>query len=350
MMLARNEMAPLPERFAALKAERPTLRVRDAAAVLGVPEAAVVAALPGAVRLAPDWAGLLAAIGAAGDVMALTRNETVVHERHGTYGAAEIHGKVGLVLGEEIDLRLFLAHWREAWFVPGGVAGSPRGSVQVFDAAGLAMHKVFVTERTDAAAFCAIPARLRHGDQECPDFAAPSRPAAPADDAAIDTAGLREAWAALADTHDFIRLLRRFGVTRAQAMRHAGEDFATRIGPAAPVRALEGAAGSGLPIMVFVNSPGTIQIHTGPVSRVETMGPWFNVLDQRFNLHLNTTRLASAWLVRKPTVDGIVTAIEGFDADDQLVLMLFGRRKPGEREDEAWRALATAAAAEPLSC
>ncbi|WP_291299026.1 hemin-degrading factor [Elioraea sp.] len=341
----------LPQRFAALKAERPQLRVRDAAATLGVPEAAIVAALPGAVRLAPGWPAVLSAISASGDVMALTRNEAVVHERHGTYGAAEIHGKVGLILGEEIDLRLFLAHWAHAWFVPAGEPGSPRGSVQVFDAAGIAMHKVFVTERTDAVAFGAIATRLAHDDQECPAFAAPAPAPAPADDGAIDGAGLRAAWAALTDTHDFVRLLRRFGVTRAQAMRHAGEDFARRIGPAAPVRALEAAAESALPVMVFVNSPGTIQIHTGPVRRIETMGPWFNVLDPRFNLHLHTGKVASAWLVRKPTSDGIVTAIEAFDADDQLVLMLFGKRKPGEREDEAWRTLATTvAAAEALQC
>jgi putative hemin transport protein len=335
----------LPQRFAALKAERPQLRVRDAAATLGVPEAAIVAALPGSVRLRPDWAALLAAVTASGDVMALTRNEAVVHERHGIYGAAEIHGKVGVVLGEEIDLRLFLAHWAHAWFVPAGAPGSPRGSVQVFDAAGVAMHKVFVTERTNAQAFAAIAAHQAHDDQDCPAFATPAVPPPPADDAAVDGTGLREAWAALTDTHDFVRLLRRFGVARAQAMRLAGEDFATRISPIAPVRALEAAAATALPVMVFVNSPGTIQIHTGPVRRIETMGPWFNVLDPRFNLHLNTGKVASAWLVRKPTSDGIVTAIEAFDAADQLVLMLFGKRKPGEREDEAWRALAATIAA-----
>ncbi|WP_204251113.1 hemin-degrading factor [Elioraea rosea] len=351
MMPALDGGAAIAERFAALRAERPGLRVRDAAARLGVPEAALVASTEGAVRLRHDWAGLLAAISRTGDVMALTRNETVVHERHGTYGTAEVHGKVGLIVGDEIDLRLFLAYWAHAWFVPAGRPGSPRGSVQVFDAAGIATHKIFATEATDAEVFAAIAHELADDDQAVPAFIAAQQPRAPRADAAVDGAGLREAWATLPDTHDFIRLLRRFDVTRHQAMRLAGEDFAAPIGTRAPVRALETAAGSSLPVMVFVNNPGTIQIHSGPVRRVEMRGPWFNVLDPRFNLHLRTDGLASAWLVRKPTVDGIVTSIEAFDRDDQLVLMLFGKRKPGQAEDEAWRALATAVTlAEPTPC
>ncbi len=351
MMPAPDGGSAIAERFAALRTERPGLRVRDAAASLGVPEAALVASAEGAVRLKPDWGALLAAMTRAGDVMALTRNETVVHERHGTYGAAEIHGKVGLIVGEDIDLRLFFAHWAHAWFVPAGRPGSPRGSVQVFDTSGTATHKIFATEATDAEGFAAIARDLADDDQSAPDFTTIRRPKAPRPDAEVDAAGLREAWAALGDTHDFIRLLRRFDVTRHQAMRLAGEDFAARIGSAAPVRALEAAAASSLPVMVFVNNPGTIQIHTGPVHRVEMRGPWFNVLDPRFNLHLRTDAIASAWLVRKPTVDGTVTAIEAFDRDDELVLMLFGKRKPGQAEDEAWRALAaTIALAEPQPC
>ena len=49
---------------------------------------------------------------------------------------------------------------------------------------------------------------------------------------------------------------------------------------------LEGAAAAELPVMIFVGNPGCVQIHSGPVRRIEVMGPWLNVLDPRFNLHL----------------------------------------------------------------
>lgn len=337
------------ERFAGLLAERPSLRVRDAADALGVPEAAIVAGLAGARRLQPDWRALLEALAEAGEVMALTRNAHCVHEKHGTYPKPGLHGRVGLVLGAEIDLRLFFTRWHHAWFVPEGNPGSPRGSIQVFDQAGEAVHKIFATPATPAGALAAIADRLGAADQAMPEFAAPEPPPADRADAEIDQAALRSDWMALEDTHDFIRLLRRHKAGRAQAFRLAGEDLARRIDAQAPVHALRGAASEALPIMVFVPNPGCIQIHSGPVQRVEPRGPWFNVLDPRFNLHLRTDGLAHAWLVRKPTADGIVTSIEAFDAGNRLVLMLFGMRKPGTPESEAWRTLA-ARVAEAAPC
>jgi putative hemin transport protein len=63
-------------------------------------------------------------------------------------------------------------------------------------------------------------------------------------------------------------------------------------------------------------------------------------MDPAFNLHLHSPGIEEVWLVRKPTEDGTVTSIEAFDAEGELVLMLFGKRKPGQAEDPAWRELA----------
>lgn len=66
---------------------------------------------------------------------------------------------------------------------------------------------------------------------------------------------------------------------------------------------------------------------------------WLNVLDPGFSLHLREDRIAQAWVVEKPTDDGIVTSLELFDDAGGLMAMCFGARKPGERELPAWRAL-----------
>ena len=58
--------------------------------------------------------------------------------------------------------------------------------------------------------------------------------------------------------------------------------------------------------MIFVSSRGCIQIHTGEVRKLLPMGPWFNVMDPNFNLHLREDHVASAWVVKKPTTDGVV--------------------------------------------
>ena len=91
--------------------------------------------------------------------------------------------------------------------------------------------------------------------------------------------------------------------------------------------------------MIFVGSPGVIQIHSGPVETLKEVGPWFNVLDPGFNLHLLTGAIASAWVVRKPTADGIVTSLEIFDDQNSQIALMFGVRKEGQPEREDWRAL-----------
>lgn len=330
-------------RWQALKADGAGLRARDAAAALGVSEAELVASGEGQVskRLEPgDWAAFLEDVGTLGPVMALTRNEHAVHEKTGTYRNVDCGPAMGVVLDKDIDLRLFFRHWRHLFAVGEDSHGRRRWSFQVFDGAGTAVHKIFLTKDSDEAAFERLVAR--RSPQHPParlEVEAPEPPPAARPDEAVDIRGLREGWDALQDTHDFFGLLRRLAVSRTQAFRLAGVERARPVAVDALRRILTGAAETGLPVMVFVGNAGCIQIHTGPVSTLKTMGPWFNVLDPGFNLHLREDRIAEAWVVAKPTRDGAVTSLELFDAAGESLASMFGRRKPGEAELQAWRDL-----------
>ena len=85
-------------------------RSRDLAKELGISEAELLAvprrARGGAPRRGscPD---LLQALPELGEVMSLTRNEAAVHEKVGTFGNISVAGHGGLVLNDDIDLRLF---------------------------------------------------------------------------------------------------------------------------------------------------------------------------------------------------------------------------------------------------
>ena len=91
MIIAEHNLhTDLCERFAALRTDK-KLRHRDAARELGITEGEAIAAHVGshgtlrATRLEGDFPQLIAALSAAGPLMALTRNDAVVHERTGTY-------------------------------------------------------------------------------------------------------------------------------------------------------------------------------------------------------------------------------------------------------------------------
>lgn len=334
----------LAQRWAALRAEQPKLRIRDAAAALDASEAELLAtqiADGTVIPLDTRFREILARMPELGRVMALTRNPEVVHERKGRYESVDVTGHAGLVVGPDIDLRIFFSAWKSAFAIDEATPNGPRRSLQFFDAHGDSIHKVFLQEDSDAEAFARIVADHRAAEGSgFPEVVPATAPAADKPDDAIDVDGFRAAWDALEDTHDFFGMLRRFGVGRVQALRLAGEPRAKAVDAATTRAMLEAASARNLPIMVFVGNPGCIQIHTGNVKNVKVMGPWLNVMDPDFNLHLREDAIASAWFVRKPTRDGVVTSLEIFNAAGDNLALFFGKRKPGVPEDTAWRALA----------
>ncbi len=331
-------LALLRDAFNELRTTR-KLRHRDAAAELGVSEGEALAAFVGehVVRLDARLIDIFEAMPSLGEVMVLTRNHAAVHEKVGAFAKMNRNGQVGLTLGA-IDLRIFYAKWVSAFAVREVYDDGVRESLQFFDAQGVAITKVFLRDASDHVAFDALVERHTANPQVAGlAIEAASVAEVPRPDAQIDVAGLRAAWAAMTDTHEFFDLLRRFGAARLQALRLAGPDLAYALERDAISALLNDAASTQLPIMVFVGNPGMIQIHTGPVRTIRAMGPWLNVLDPGFNLHLRADLVAHAWVVRKPTSDGHVTSVELYDAAGENIAMLFGERKPGHAELESWR-------------
>ncbi len=331
----------LAARWSRLRDEQPALRIRDAAASLGVSEAELVALGTGrtAMPLDGDWRAILNEMPGVGRVMCLTRNEDCVHERHGRFEDVQVTGPHGLVLGADIDLRLFLGQWKLGFAVREPLKGGERLSLQFFDASGDAVHKIYATDETDHAAFDSLIAR--HTAAEPTALALAPRAADPVDrpDSEIDVEGLRTAWRNMRDTHEFFGMLGKFKVGRVQALRLVGDEFARELPPRSLRRALEAAAEDKTSIMIFVGSRGCIQIHTGRIARLLDTHGWFNILDPDFNLHLRDSAVARVFSVRKPTDDGVVTSIEAFDERNRNILLMFGERKPGKPELEPWRAI-----------
>ncbi len=341
----RNQQQ-LREDFLNIKHEK-KLRNRDAAAAIGITEGEAIAACIGveAIRLLPRFVELFEEVPLLGPVMALTRNDSAVHEKDGAYQKMSHNGHVGLALGEAIDLRIFYSQWRFACAVIEEIARGAektwQKSLQFYDLHGEAVHKVFLREHSDHEAFDALVARWRDPEQQPGMTVEPVPPAAiDTPDSEIDVDGFRAAWKGMTDTHQFFGLLRDFGVSRTQALRLAPPQFVRQVDNNATRTILEQAAASALPIMVFVANRGMIQIHSGAVANVKVMSPWLNVLDPGFNLHLREDLIASSWVVSKPTSDGEVTSLELFNHEGNTIAMLFGVRKPGQPELAAWRAAA----------
>ncbi len=311
-------------------------RARDLAAELGISEGALVARSLGstAVRLDGNSTALLEGLTTVGRCMALTRNESAVSEVKGTYGGIDLGPHAGQVIGQGIDLRVFVKHWHAVFGLT-----EPRRSIQIFDRSGTAVHKVYLEAEGDAAAWDALVA-AHTAAPAVPPFESPAAPRAEKRDAEIDRAQLVADWDAMTDTHEFFYLLHKHGASRTQALRLAGESRARAVRLDAMEHVLHEAAESGDKIMIFVGNPGCLQVFSGSVHNIVRHGPWLNVMDPGFNLHLRDDQIATSWVVQKPTRAGTVSSLELFDRSGETIALVFRKRDDREKaEDPSWQGI-----------
>ncbi|SOC06757.1 ChuX/HutX family heme-like substrate-binding protein [Rhodobacter maris] len=263
-----------PEEIRTARAKKPRVFARDFAEELGITEAELCAAFLGSrsTRISADARKILVRVCALGEVMALTRNDSCVLEKVGHYGnVAEADGAITVENGT-ITLRLDPAQWVHAFAWDEETPKGPKRSVQIYDAAGEAVHKVHLREASDAAAWAALVAELALADQTAPlDLAPPPAPVA------VSPRGERLAGGAVE-----------------KLMYRAGE--------------------IGLSVRFTVESHGCCETHRGPIHRVLPAGPWINVLDPGLELHLRMDHMAQVWR------DGDV--VEAFDAAGGLIVQM----------------------------
>lgn len=325
--------------YEALCREAPGLYLRDAAARLGVSEMTLLPIAHGdeAMPLRPDFRAIFEALPALGPLMGLSRNAWAVIETTGPYPAPTFEGPIGVLHSPIIDLRLYLMHWKHVYAVRSfGKDGKPLYSLQFFTAQGEAIHKIYLQQAEQVAAWEALVERLRL------EAAPAEEPAAPSPAPKVQTSSLPERerfladWAALQDAHDFYRLLTHHGVSRLEAMQLAEGRFTHRLPMTAFQDLLEWACSSKTPIMFFVGNAGIHHIYTGSIHRLSPARGWINILDEVFTLHLNPAGIASVYLVEKPTREGVIYSVEVFGPAGEEVLWIFGARKPGLAVPEAW--------------
>ncbi|GLQ38477.1 hemin-degrading factor [Rhizobium albus] len=330
---------PSAEAIRQARAANPSMRERDLAHQLAISEAEFVAAWcgDGVRRIEPDVGRLLAGIGAVGEVMALTRNEDAVHEKIGVYENMQAGAANAIVLGKDIDLRIFPKQWSHGFAVEKRDGTDVKRSLQFFDAAGDAVHKIHLRPASDVVAYeKLVDALQREGDEP---VAIVPRVPQQRQPRAVGADAVRERWSAMTDPHQFFGLLRTLKLERLDAVDLVGPDFAWPLEGGVLQAMFDGAVAQQIPIMCFVGNRGCIQIHSGPITTVKPMGPWINVMDPTFHLHLRADRVCQLWAVRKPTKEGHVTSLEAYDARGELIIQFFGKRHEGEDERGDWRQL-----------
>ncbi|WP_372612806.1 hemin-degrading factor [Aquicoccus sp.] len=323
----------------AARMENPKMRGRDLADKLGISEAGLVAAALGetATRITAHPDRVMPALTRLGEVMALTRNASCVIEKVGHYDNYTPGDHAAMIVNEGIDLRIFPNHWVHGFAIEQETERGMRRTIQVFDAAGDALHKVFLREGSNADAWAGVVEELRLDDQSGAPGYVPRKPVEPAKGRPDQAERLRAEWDKLTDTHQFLMMTRRLKMNRLGAYRVAGAPYARRLTPGVIETLLTRSAEATIPIMVFVGNAGCIEIHSGPVERIVETGQWINVLDPGFDLHLRRDHVAEVYAVTKSTRRGEAISVEAFDAAGGLIAQFFGVLRDKDTAQE-WNA------------
>jgi putative hemin transport protein len=155
----------------------------------------------------------------------------------------------------------------------------------------------------------------------------------------LDFESFTSDWENMKDTHDFFGMLRKYKLNRLNAVEWIDDKWAYEVNRLSVRSVLETASDIKLPIMIFAGNKGNIQIHQGKVKTIKQLGDWLNVMDPEFNMHLNESVVDRAFVVHKNTTEGLVSALELFDAEGEMVAQFFGLRKPGIPQKPEWKAI-----------
>lgn len=342
MSTQNSSTANLWQKYLDLKAESGKhLYPRNAAEQFNVSECALMLANPDSVYLGNDVRPVILALKNLGLVECIVRNDLAVHEKTGVYENVTLTKTVGIALNVgELDLRIFTGKWAHIVAVKDGSRDPVSYSIQFFDEYGTAIQKVFLRDDQKTGAWHELVTQYKC--TATPVFAAPQAKkvvpytALPAD----RLAEFQQRWLELKDIHHFIGILETFEIDRLSAYKQAPADHAFQVDANAFEYMLQLAVEKQNEVMFFVGNRGIVQIQSGQVHNVKRMHGWLNILDkkeERFCLHLKDTALSQIWVVRRPSRDGIITCLEGFDANNESVIIMFGRREEGSQEQSTWR-------------
>lgn len=334
-------MSYTAEMIIRLREEKKEMRNRDFAISVGISEAELISAyctIGKAKKLRIDVATLLESAPLLGTVMALTRNEYAVHEVTGHVEKVVQNQNTPITLGE-IDLRIFAKQWKFGFEYEMPILGKPTKSLQFFDQYGVAIFKLYSQNTTNMEEWNKLVEKLLDEDQSPGLEVLPVSIPIQHDKIELDVEQFRDRWRNMTDVHQLHKIISDFKINRCDAVKYVGREFANELEVEAVEMMLNRVAQQEIPIMCFVGNRGCIQIFSGQVKNIKQMGPWLNVLDQKFDLHLLISGIDSVWSVRKPTRDGYVSSLEVFDKNGEMITQFFGLRKESQKEREDWRSI-----------
>ncbi len=309
-------------------------------------------------RLLSPWASIVADLPDLGPALTSTANAHACLARSGpmpTLSPPSAFGEgLGLARADETTLRLYFARWAHGFAIQHTLAdGAIQRSVAFFDLHGSRTHSLHLGPSPDERAFQRLLARharpgTRHRHAENAPLLAPHpQPMPERPDHTVDLPAFHRAWASMRSAHGLSTLVQAFGLSRLQALRLAPPGYVQRLAHSSVHEAVAHAAQLGVPLVVTVGNRGAAHTHVGLLPNVVMQGSRVHAEGPHTQLSLDEAAIASVWLVRHPTAEGLQHTLESFDANGELITLLSGSRQAGHARLCAWQQILSGLWTEP---
>ena len=311
----------LKQRWQSLCSTQPDLPTQEAAQVLGVSEAQLLATRCGedVIRLQLEQGDLLAQLTQLGRVLMLTRSAHVIHEVQ-TYYPALRKGVLGCEIAAQsadVHLQMNLGQWAYAFAVQEGW----RLSLQFFSHQGSALHKIYLLDESDRFAFNNLVAAYEHPQQVARLSVLPPLSVEQfLSDVEVDESAWVQCWQQLQSVEELELRISEFGLTRQQALRLAPRDGAYQVASGRVRQIIQQAASQGLLVQLWGGNSAVMQGFVGRLPMPVVQGAWLSLLTPNCHIQLHELGIDQAWVVRVPTAQGRVTLLECFDSQENLML------------------------------
>ena len=306
--------------FASLRVEKKH-RHREIASFLNVTELELIDAhvgvtklesiksspnIPRAIRLKPSWSSILQDVQGFGEVMSLTRNAHAVHENLAFYKHFSSSDDVGMVLSDELAIRLMFGRWEYGYLFEECKSDVLERSIQFFNEFGVPVHKIFLLPHSHHWYFDDLAKKWADSNQH-PGVIVQER-------LDRDQSLGQSALATMIEEH------------------YANQNELIELD--ALQFLLNTAVQAKLPLVIAVQNDGVDQSHDGVLDEIKEHKDWLHLSNQQFNCHLELTQMLKVRINHQVSP----CSIEVFDNKGFLLALISLSVKATLADREVWKA------------
>ena len=216
-----------------------------------------------AIRLKPSWPSIIQDSQGFGEVMSLTKNAHAVHENLAFYKHASSSDGVGMVLSEELTMRLMYERWEHGYLFEECKSTVVQRSIQFFDEFGTSIHKIFLMPHSHHWFFDELAKRWADSNQE-PGIIVHEKLA-----------------------HD--QQINQGALASIIEERHANQKESINLDVVQSL--LRSSVELKLPLIITVQNDGANQSHDGILGEIRDHNNWLHLINEQFNCHLQLAQM-----------------------------------------------------------